>query len=93
MCGLRSSLHRGAYMLVAGGASTIPIFIGMREISPLYIAGSGFVFWIIVAAFLLRGRVPAALNGRIDGWRMMVAVPVLGVVIWGLVWLRAWPCS
>jgi phosphatidate cytidylyltransferase len=88
MCGLRSSVHRGAYMLVAGGASTIPMFYGMDEIPALYIAGSGFVFWIIVAAFLLRDRVPAALNGRVDGWRMIVAVPVFSVVVWGLVWLR-----
>ncbi len=88
MCGLRSSLHRGAYMLLAGSTAVVPIFTGIRELPPLYIAGSGFVFWVIAAVFLLRDRVPAALNDRIDIWRMVIAVPLFSVVIWGLVWLR-----
>ena len=37
---------------------------------------------------MLQGRLPKMLNDRIDIFRMVVAVPVFGVVIWGLVWLR-----
>ena len=88
LCGLRSSLHRGGYALVIGSASMLLIFSPIGELPVSLLSGVGFLFWSAVTVYLLRDRVPEPLNGRVDFPRMVVALPVFALAIWGLMWLR-----
>lgn len=88
LCGLRSSVHRGLYALVVGTLSVAPVFFLIRDPAPLYVAGPGFLLWLIISLFLLGDRVPQPLKDRIDRWKMLFAVPLFSVVVWGLAWLR-----
>ena len=88
LCGLRSSLYRGAYMSIVGIISIAPIFSPLRNAPPLYIVGPGMLIWLLVSLSLLRNHIPRTLQDRTDVGRMLIAVPLLATVPWSVMWLR-----
>ena len=89
LCGLRSSLHRGAYMSIIGVVSITPILSSLQNILPLYLVAPGMLAWVLISLSLLRNRIPRTLQDHIDVSRMLMAVPLFTTALWSLMWLRS----
>ena len=88
LCGLRTTLHRLSYALMATALSTLAFFAMKTPSMALIVATAGLLLWSIISAYLLAVKSIQPLGDRISIVSLLIAPVIFFIALWSLIWLR-----